>query len=172
MTAGRNSGYNKTDWNTPQKYVNAVLDVFGEIDLDPCSNEGSIVPAFQKFILPFYDGLEEDWCYSRIYVNPPFGKGLKKTTIYDWLKKCYYEHNRGKRNIIALIPVATNTKHWKEFVFKADVICFLSDTRLKFRVNGSEDNKGASMACAMVYWGNQPERFKQIFDEYGYCVRL
>ena len=88
------------------------------------------------------------------------------------MKKCYYEHNRGKRNIIALIPVATNTKHWKEFVFKADVICFLSDTRLKFRVNGSEDNKGASMACAMVYWGNQPERFKQIFDEYGYCVRL
>ena len=170
MTAGRKSGYNKTNWNTPLKYVKAVLDVFEEIDLDPCSNNESIVPSLHKFCLPV-DGLKENWNYPRVYVNPPFGRGLNKTTIYDWVRKCYEQANKDT-NIIALIPVATNTKHWKEFVFRSNVICFLGDTRLKFRVNGNENNKGASMACAMVYWGNDSDKFKQVFNKYGTCVSI
>lgn len=171
MTAGRKSTYNKTDWNTPEKYVKAVLDVFGEIDLDPCSNKNSIVPAHQKYILPKNNGLIDDWNYNRIYVNPPFGRGLDGTTIYNWLEKCYVNSQMG-RNIIALIPVATNTKHWKEFVFKSNVICFLSDTRLRFRVNGNENNKGASMACSMIYYGKDKFKFKNVFNNHGFCIEI
>jgi hypothetical protein len=69
--------------------------------------------------------------------------------------------------------VATNTSHWKEYIFgKAVAICFLADTRLKFRINGSEDNKGCPVACCMVYWGNDYERFKDIFSKYGYVVKV
>ena len=170
MTAGRKSTYNKTDWNTPKKYVRAVLDVFGEIDLDPCSNIESIVPAKIKYILP-KDGLKEQWNHKRIYVNPPFGRGLNKTTIYDWISRCYLSSKNGS-DVVSLIPVATNTRHWKDFVFKSNIICFLSDTRLRFRINGSENNKGASMACAMVYWGGDKLKFKNVFDAYGFCVEI
>ena len=82
MTAGRNYGYNKTDWNTPQKYVDAILGVFGEIDLDPCSNEHSIVPAYYKYILPM-NGLKLNWNCFRTYVNPPYGRNKDGTTIYN-----------------------------------------------------------------------------------------
>ncbi len=35
--------------------------------------------------------------------------------------------------IIALVPVATNTAYWKKYVFdEADSVCFLYDTRLRF----------------------------------------
>ena len=72
-----------------------------------------------------------------------------------------------------LIPVATNTKHWKEFIFgKANAICFLNDTRLKFRINGSEDNKGANIACCIVYYGNNYEWFKKVFVNSGNIVKL
>lgn len=55
--------------------------------------------------------------------------------------------------MLALIPVAINTKHWKEYIFgRGAVVCFLSDTRLKFMEGGVLSNKGVPMACAMVYW--------------------
>lgn len=170
MTAGRKSTYNKSDWNTPTKYVDAVLQVFDKIDLDPCSNKESIVPARTKYILPENNGLKETWDFPRIYVNPPYGKQSNKTSIYNWLEKCFFANQDGSE-VIALIPVATNTSHWKEFIFKADAICFLYDTRLIFRINGNENNKGAPMACAMIYWGGCLERFVGIFKNYGNCVK-
>ena len=47
-------------WGTPKKYVDLVKSFFGgEISLDPCSNEYSIVGANTEFILPT-DGLVQD----------------------------------------------------------------------------------------------------------------
>jgi hypothetical protein len=72
-----------------------------------------------------------------------------------------------------LIPVAVNTAHWKQFIFgKARSVCFLADTRLKFLVNGSDGGKGAPMACSMVYWGMDHERFRKIFNKYGAVIPL
>jgi len=160
MTAGRNVNTGSVHWNTPPKYVQPVKKVLGVIELDPCSNIGSIVKATTEL---YENGLDIDWNqYNTIFVNPPYGRG-----IYNWLEKCY----DAKGEVIALIPVATNTKHWKDFVFKADSICFLGDTRLKFMINGSTNNKGASMACCMVYWGSNHESFNKTFSDYGVCVK-
>jgi len=70
-----------------------------------------------------------------------------------------------------MIPVATNTKHWKEFVFNSDIICFLHDTRLKFLIDGSTNNKGSSMICCLVYWGLRETEFVKEFSEYGVCCK-
>ena len=160
MTAGRKVNTKSVHWNTPPKYVEAVKLVLGGIELDPCSNPGSIVNANKEL---YKGGLSVRWDnYKTIYVNPPYGRG-----IYDWLKMC----SLCGSEVIALIPVATNTRHWKDFVFKADVICFLGDTRLKFMIDGSTDNKGASMACCMVYWGNNPDKFINVFKDFGVCTK-
>lgn len=159
MTAGRKVNTSSTDWNTSPKYVNAVRDVFGDIVLDPCSNSGSIVNAEIEL---FEKGLESNWDdYNTIFVNPPYGRGIS-----NWLDKC----NQCSSEVIALIPVAPNTKHWKDSVFNADVICFLGDTRLKFMIDGTTNNKGASMACCMVYWGTNKNRFIEVFNKYGVCM--
>lgn len=175
MTAGRKVNSENQSWGTPLKYVKAIKKFFdGSIALDPCSNQYSIVGAETEFILPQNDGLREEWNYSTIYMNPPYGADRERgTTIKNWLVKCAITHQKYGSEILALIPVATNTGHWKQSIFgKAKAICFLYDTRLKFLENGNDGGKGAPMACAMIYWGKNYEKFYNIFIEYGAVVDL
>jgi hypothetical protein len=146
MSAGRKIVTDNKDWGTPEKYVEAVREFFGGvIDLDPCSNEWSIVRARVEYRLPKNDGLKDSWSFKRIYVNPPYRLDRKcGTGIKNWLYRCAYAHKNFGSEILALVPVATNTGHWKKYVFgKACSICFLADTRLKFLVNGENGGKGA-----------------------------
>ena len=175
MTAGRTTASLSQHWSTPRKYVQAVKHVFGgSIDLDPCSNEYSIVQADTEYRLPEHDGLKETWDFKTIYVNPPYGSDRERgTTIKSWLAKCLEANRVYNSEVIALVPVATNTGHWKRYVWgQADAVAFLYDTRLRFLVNGKEEGKGAPMSCAMVYWGRKYDCFAEVFDNFGAVVDL
>jgi hypothetical protein len=175
MSAGRSINTLSQSWGTPSKYVDAVKKVFGgHIDLDPCSNEYSVVEAGTEYSLPEIDGLEASWNFPTIFVNPPYGIDKERgTTIKNWLAKCAYAHDKYDSEVLALVPIAANTAHWKRFVFtKAKAICFLYDTRLKFLENGQDTGKGAPMACAMIYWGNQYQKFYDVFIEHGAVVDI
>ena len=175
MTAGRNINSFSQKWGTPEKYVKAVREFFGgHIDLDPCSNEYSIVHAKMEYRLPKHDGLRESWNFSTIYVNPPYGIDKEHdTSIKNWLCRCAMAHKQFKSDVLALVTVATNTGHWKRYVFgKATAVCFLYDTRLKFLVNGQNGGKGAPMSCAMIYWGGDYDRFFSVFNKFGAVVDL
>jgi len=175
MTAGRKVIGQSQNWGTPQKYIDAVKEFFGgDVDLDPCSNRYSIVHARVEYSLPKRDGLRETWNFPTIYINPPYGIDREHgTTIKDWLKKCEEAYRLYQSEVIALVPVATNTGHWKKYVYgKATAICFLYDTRLRFLVNGKDAGKGAPMSCAMIYWGKDFERFSRVFLQYGAVVNI
>ncbi len=175
MTAGRKVVGHSKDWGTPKKYVDAVTECFGgAIDLDPCSNRYSVVNARVQYSLPEHDGLRESWDFPTIYVNPPYGIDRQHgKTINEWLKKCDEAHTEHGSEVLALVPVATNTGHWKRYVYgKAIAICFLYDTRLRFLVRGKDEGKGAPMACAMIYWGRNFERFSQVFMRFGAVVNI
>ncbi len=175
MTAGRKIVGQSTDWGTPKKYVDAVREVFGgSINLDPCSNRFSIVHADTEYSLPTHDGLRESWDFATVYVNPPYGLDQERgRRISDWLRKCEEAHKLHGAEVIALVPVATNTGHWKRYIYgKATAICFLYDTRLRFLVNGKDSGKGAPMSCAMIYWGTNFERFSEVFLPFGAVVSL
>jgi hypothetical protein len=175
VTAGRNVITLNKDWCTPRKYVDAIREFFGgEISLDPCSSKFSIVKAKAEYRLPDKDGLKESWDHPTIYVNPPYGMDRETgTTIKAWLKRCADANHQYQSEVLALVPVAVNTRHWKEYVFgRANSICFLADTRLKFIINGDDLNKGAPMACAMVYWGTDGERFYDVFSRFGAAVSI
>ncbi len=175
MSAGRTINTLSQDWGTPEKYVTAVQQVFDcEIDLDPCSNEHSIVPARVKYSLPKNDGLKQSWDFHRIFVNPPYGIDQERhTSIKHWLYRCAMAHRHHCSEVIALVPVATNTGHWKNYVFgRATAVCFLYDTRLRFLVGGRNEGKGAPMSCAMVYWGGHFSRFSEVLSDHGAVVDL
>ena len=75
--------------------------------------------------------------------------------------------------VIALVPVATNTRHWKELVFpEAQAICFLATPRVKFYIGGVEDPKGAPMSCAVIYYGQHWEKFAAAFNQHGAVIPL
>jgi hypothetical protein len=175
VSAGRTLNTLSQEWGTPAKYVDAVRDFFGgRIDLDPCSNEYSIVGAGTEYRLPKHDGLRESWDFAHIYVNPPYGIDKERgTSIKKWLCRCAMANKEFKSEVLALVPVATNTGHWKNNVFgKATGVCFLYDTRLRFLVNGQNGGKGAPMSCAMIYWGRDFDRFLSLFDKFGAVVDL
>jgi len=175
MTAGRTVNSQSVNWCTPPKYVNAVKKVFGgKISLDPCSNEWSIVHAETEYHLPEKDGLKESWDYPTIYVNPPYGSDKERgTTIKHWLYECAHAHKNYGSEVLALVPVATNTGHWKDYVWgRATAVCFLYDTRLRFLVDGKDEGKGAPMSCAMIYWNKAIDTFLKVFTEYGAVVDL
>jgi len=169
MSAGRKNNSDKKDWNTPPKYIIPITAFFGgEIELDPCSNQNSLVSARNNLIYPNKDGLIEKWDAKTIFVNPPYGRSKGKS-LYDWFKKSLETEGE----LIFLVPVATNTKHFKEIVFKKyTAICFLSDTRLRFFNNGIEDKKGAPMACCLCYKGNKFSEFEHIFSNFGRVFKI
>jgi len=173
MSAGRKNNITKKDYCTPPKYVNAITDFFGEVDLDPCSNEYSLVKAKHKFILPI-DGLNQQWNYEKIFVNPPYGRDItRKTAIYDWIEYGVDANEKFGSELLYLIPVATNTKHFKHILFKKfSCICFLEDTRLKFYSNGKEDIKGAPMSCCFCYIGKRTTDFFNVFEKFGKCFNI
>lgn len=175
MTAGRTVIGQSQHWGTPCKYVEAVKEFFGgSIDLDPCSNCYSIVHARVEYSLPEHDGLIESWNAPTIYVNPPYGTDKTRgTRISDWLRKCEEANRLFGAEVLALVPVATNTGHWKHYVYgKAVSVCFLYDTRLRFLVNGKDEGKGAPMSCAIIYWGANPDRFAEVFMRFGAAVNI
>lgn len=161
-------------WGTPPVYVKAVRKVLGTIELDPCSNEFSVVHAKIEYRLPDHDGLIESWNYPTIYVNPPYGTDKTRgTRIRDWLTRCADAHRQHGSEVIALVPVATNTGHWKANIWGvATSVAFLYDTRLKFTVNGVASGKGAPMSCAMVYWGEHIDVFRDTFSAFGAVADL
>jgi len=175
MTAGRTIVSENQNWCTPPIYVEAVRKFFdGQIDLDPCSNKHSVVNALVEFRLPEQDGLKLPWRGKRIYVNPPYGADRDRgTTIKHWLARCVDSNTQFSSEVLALVPVATNTSHWKQYVWgKASAIAFLYDTRLKFLVDGQGGGKGAPMSCSMVYWGDRVDAFDTIFSGFGAVVDL
>jgi len=155
--------------------LRAVREVFkGRIELDPCSNSHSVVRAEVEYRLPKNDGLRCSWHHESIYVNPPYGADRARgTTIKDWLSRCAKAHEEFGAEVLALVPVATNTKHWKQSVWGiATAVAFLYDTRLKFLVDGRDGGKGAPMSCAMIYWGSHFRRFEEVFLPFGAVVDI
>lgn len=175
MSAGRKVRTQSQHWGTPEKYVRAVKDVFGgSVALDPCSNEFSIVGAAIEYRLPAQDGLKESWEAPTIFVNPPYGLDHERgTAIRHWLQRCHLAHEQYGSEVLALVPVATNTGHWKKHVFGvATAVCFLYDTRLRFLVDGADGGKGAPMSCAMIYWGRNYRHFFEVFRQFGAVLTL
>lgn len=174
MTAGRQAISTTKDWCTPPEILESVREVFGgQIGLDPCSNGFSLVDARVEYRLPTHDGLLESWSESTIFVNPPYGTDPQRgTRIAHWFAKIAAAASAGSE-VIALVPVATNTSHWKEFVYPiATAVCFLYAPRLRFYIDGLEDPKGAPMSCAVIYYGKKLDTFARAFSAHGAVIPL
>lgn len=174
MTAGRHPVSSTKEWCTPPHVVESVRAVFGgSIALDPCANSHAFVQADMEYHLPDKDGLVESWDFPTIYVNPPYGSDATRgTRIAHWFERMAEAARRGSE-VIALVPVATNTAHWKRYVYPiASAVCFVYVPRLRFYIGGREDRKGAPMSCAVIYYGHQPEVFARHFSQHGAVVPL
>ncbi len=142
---------------TPSKVLDRVLDVFGEIDLDPCSNahgDDANVPAAAHFTKDD-DGLSREW-HGRAYVNPPYGRDIDA-----WVEKLVAEHEAGRvTEAIALLPGRIDTQWFDRL--RGFLWCVIKG-RLTFV--GNDDP--APFPSVVVYLGERQAEFYDAFADIG-----
>lgn len=148
------------EWYTPQEIINSVIEVLGEIDLDPCSNSKTNpkIPA-RKYFTKNDNGLTKSW-EGTVYMNPPYGREIK-----DWISKLMEEWEAGKIEGIALVPARTDTEWFSQM--DAHPWCAIRG-RLKF----SSNPNSAPFPSAVFYIGRDEdvegiERFVNAFRKHG-----
>lgn len=144
------------EWNTPDGIIERVVRVFGEIDLDPCSNshEEPNVPA-RRHLTREDDGLSQQW-FGRVYMNPPYGN-----EIADWIEHLCQEYETGNTTeAIGLVPSRTDTRWFRRI--RQYPRCFVWG-RLRFGEHGNS----APFPSMAVYLGRNMGAFKAVFEDIG-----
>lgn len=151
-----------SDWYcTPPEILDVVRTFWPEgIDLDPCSNQHSLVVSDDAIMLPA-DGLVWRKWEGYVYVNPPY------SDPGPWLQKCA----RSGAECLALVKADTSTQWWEHEVWgQADAVCFWHG-RIRFYLNG-ERQGSSNFPSALVYYGKKAEAFCDVFEDYGWCTTL
>jgi len=108
-------------WQTPN-YLFNELDKEFNFTLDPCCQTDSA--KCEKYYTPKENGLKQSWENEVVFVNPPYGRELKK-----WVKKCYKESKHA--TIVMLIPARTDTSYFHDYIYHTADIRFIRG-RIKF----------------------------------------
>ena len=149
-----------SEWTTPEIIINKTIELFGEIDLDPCSNPDFPNVLAKNHFTKKEDGLSKDW-HGKIYMNPPYGNEIK-----NWINHLYKQFEKGNiEEAIALTPSRTDTKWFQEM--KNFPRCFIWG-RLKF----GESGNSAPFPSMVVYLGKNINKFINIFSDIGDIYKL
>ena len=137
------------EWYTPTEVLEPVIQVFGAIDLDPCSNshEAPSVPADAHYTKDD-NGLVRDW-RGRVFMNPPYGK---ETRV--WAEKLLAEIDADRvQEAIVLVAARVETQWFRMLSNRAHLWCAVSK-RLRF--SGSKNS--APFPSAIFFFTDTPGR--------------
>ena len=158
------------EWYTPWEYIAAARLLMGSIDIDPASNEFAN-QAVQASL--FYDistnGLDKVWT-GRVWLNPPYGYTDGRSNQDIWSQRLidqYADGNGSVEEAVLLVNAAVDTKWFHRLL--AYPVC-LTLGRINFST--PEPNvSGSTHGSAFVYFGPQPDKFFEIFSEFGTVVK-
>ena len=108
------------EWPTPQEIFDKLNAEF-HFTLDPCANDDN--HKCDKYYTLETNGLAQDWSSERIFLNPPYGRGIDK-----WVKKLYETNAPVK---VALLPARTDTHWFHNYVLGKAELRFIKG-RIKF----------------------------------------
>jgi len=111
------------EWETPQSLFDR-LDERWNFTLDPCCTEETA--KCKTYFTEADDGLAQDWQGHRVFMNPPYGRGM-----HVWLEKAYKEGLKKDTMVVCLVPSRTDTRWFHDYCMKAQSIKFVKG-RLKF----------------------------------------
>jgi phage N-6-adenine-methyltransferase len=137
--------------------------VLGAFDVDPASNkEAQKYVKAKKFYSIEDDGLKQEW-HGRIWLNPPYAN------MEEFVEKLVKEIDAGRvTSAIMLTHNYTDTKWFHLAVSRCSAICFTSG-RVKFWNPNGKVAQPTQGQC-FFYFGSNPEKFAEIFDEFGRIV--
>lgn len=158
---GNNSG--NSEWYTPKEYADAVHEVMGFIDTDPCSCEvANEVVRAETYYTAEQDGLQQEW-HGCVYVNPPYGDG----TVEEFAVKLILELDEGRTTqAIFLVNNCTETRWFQTLIGHAAAVCFPCG-RISFW-SPDRPSKTPLQGQAILYFGQNAKRFKRVFGDIGF----
>ena len=107
-------------------------------DLDVCATTEN--HKADQFFSPEDDGLAQEWAPHRCWMNPPYGREIKR-----WMKKAYSESLKGAL-VVCLVPARTDTAWFQDYAMRGE-ITFLRG-RLKF---GGSKNSAPFPSAVVVF---------------------
>lgn len=118
----------RDDWETPQALFEELNNDFA-FNLDVCA---SLTNAkCKEFFDKETDGLAQSWAGHRCYMNPPYGRQIKK-----WVKKASEETQQGRQClVVALLPARTDTAWFHDLVLPFASVRFVRG-RILFEIDG------------------------------------
>lgn len=112
------------EYYTP-KYI---VDMFGPFDYDPTTTkEQAEYLGIKNFDTIETDGLKQDWCYKKVWINPPFDKK------HIFFNKAVEEYKKHRNEIYFLCPIEfITTKRFRNAISECGVKIFFPNGRIKF----------------------------------------
>ncbi len=143
------------EWCSGSEISGPLYDFWGEADLDPCSNDRSIIRS-REIYTEF--GLTRPW-KKKTYQNHPYSQNG------PWSDKAIYEMRIGNvQELVVLCMTATSTVWWQNFMQKPKrnprVIC---TKRLKFLGPTGKPMDSSRFEPALIYYGKRAARFDRHF---------
>ena len=151
------------EWYTPAKYIESAREVLGRIDLDPASNDfaNKTVKA-DRYFTEESNGLEQEWS-GNIWMNPPYSTALLSQFADKLISSNFSQ-------AIVLVNNATETAWFEKMISKASAIVFHKG-RIRF-VKRDGEHGAPLQGQAFIYYGDNTERFLEVFSKYGWGARL
>ncbi len=148
---GRNDEGNN-EYATPQYFFDYLDEIFN-FTLDVCASDHN--HKCEHFFYKERDGLSEPWEKERVWMNPPYGRGM-----WDWVKKAaitdfkIFNDRYETGMVVGLIPARTCTIAFHEYVVNQKD-CFV--TYIRGRIAFDHPIKGitreAPFSPLIVVWG-------------------
>lgn len=130
------------EWGTPQGLFDELNEEFDfTIDVAASALNAKCIRYYTKDD----DGLSKSWTGERVFMNPPYGYGLKY-----WVKKAYDETHglEGAEIVVGVLPSSSDVAWFHDYVYHIAEIRFLRG-RVKFE-NSENGKKGSSTKGTMI----------------------
>lgn len=156
----KNTGEN--EWYTPPEYINAAVDVMGGIDTDPAS---SVIANKAIGATEFYtiadDGLNQDW-YGRVWLNPPYAKGL----VEKFVDKLLIEYRRENTTEAIILTNNASETSWYQRLGTAQAMS-MPKTRIQFWQPNTRETATGLQGQTFHYLGENADKFVKRFALFG-----
>lgn len=158
------------EWYTPQQYLDAVRDVIGDIDVDPASNpEANEVVQASIYYTQETNGYDKQW-HGTVFLNPPYGRDeeLSISNQAKWTQRLIEQFNDGITTEAILLVNAVTDRRWFAPLWDYP-ICF-TNHRVPFYRPGGDAGAQPVIGSVFVYFGNDTQRFADVFKQFGAVV--
>lgn len=133
----------RQDWGTPIDFFNKLNEKYG-FTLDAAASRDNA--KCEIFFTAEEDGLSKSWQGHRVFVNPPYARGITGL----WVEKARKEFEKGNVKICLLLPARTDTKWFHENCFPQHG-ARIEFVRGRLKFEGAQN--GAPFPSILVFYG-------------------